>query len=201
METDCRGYFPKPAKYLAQGSYLLRQDPSFHSLAIDRLGRVFSEVLPSEVSEYIQRVESLLEGSPVDCAQVFLHGTLQLPVEVCLDPESEDLLKAQSIHSQLIEEIESHLFNIVVIAIEDNKLDVIPFLCELGSDTLRMRVYDWLFEAHPEIFQHFPMRVELEDYLLHHNHFVSFLLIRSHLASQYILHCTWKTSHSSNSAL
>ena len=71
--------------------------------------------------------------------------------------------------------MENHLFRIVMIAIEGSKLDMIPLLCELGSDSLRLRVYNWLFESHPEIFEHFPMRAELEEFLLHHNHFVSFL--------------------------
>ena len=174
LEADSRGYFPKPAKYLAQGSYLLHHDSSFHNLAIDRLGRVFSEALPSEIKFYIHRIESILKDSPVDCVQVFLHGLLQLPAEMCLDPENDDLLTAQSMHMELIEEIENHLFNAVTIAFENSLLDVIPHLTNLGSDTLLIRIYDWLLKYHPEIFQHFPLQEDVETYLLHHDYFVQF---------------------------
>lgn len=202
LEANCRGYFPKTAKYYAQASYLLHQkDSSLRSLGLERLGRVFSEALPYEVSEYTEKIENLLEDSAVDCLRVLLHGTLQLTVEMCLDDEYGDLLEAQSIHNQLIQGIENRIFAVFQSAVEKNNIEVIPVICELGSESLRIRIYEWIIQTHPQLFTKFPMSSEVEKYLLYHDYMVDTTNHPLSIASPFLLHCTRETSIWSHSSL
>lgn len=174
LARDCRGYFSHAAKLLAEGSYLVRQqNDSLKTLGIDRLVRAFSEVTLDEVEGAVEKVSTLLEMQSENCVRVLLRGAVSFSLEQCGDYLHDSPASQAEAHDEAIAYIESSALALVQNDLQKGLTESAGVLCELGSSTLRRRLYEWALDHCPQTLAKLTSGAELEEFLLRHDYSVS----------------------------